>query len=91
MHLEGFPGQNIPEWLKPSKLPQELELRQLHITGGKLKSLDHDNYRSVEIVYLKYLKHLDVDLEHLRKLFPSLRYVEIKQILNQPYLEWSIN
>ena len=27
LHLEGFPGQNIPEWLKPSKLPQELELR----------------------------------------------------------------
>ncbi|RZB99302.1 Disease resistance RPP13-like protein 4 isoform A [Glycine soja] len=91
LHLEGFPGQNIPEWLKPSKLPQELQLTQLHITGGKLKSLDHDNYRSVEIVYLKYLKHLDVDLEHLRKLFPSLRYVEIKQILNQSYLEWSIN
>ncbi|XP_014633992.1 uncharacterized protein [Glycine max] len=73
LHLEGFPGQNIPEWLKPSKLPQDLQLTQLHITGGKLKSLDHDNYRSVEIVYLKYLKHLDVDLEHLRKLFPSLR------------------
>ncbi|KHM99683.1 Disease resistance RPP13-like protein 4 [Glycine soja] len=93
LHLEGFPGQNIPEWLKPSKLPQELELRELHITGGKLKSLDHgeNNDWVVEMVYLKYLKDLDVDLEHLRKLFPSLRYVEIKQILNQPYLEWSIN
>ncbi|KAG5138302.1 hypothetical protein JHK82_023033 [Glycine max] len=93
LHLEGFPGQNIPEWLKPSKLPQELELRELHITGGKLKSLDHgeNNDWGVEMVYLKYLKDLDVDLEHLRKLFPSLRYVEIKQILNQPYLEWSIN
>ncbi|RZB99625.1 uncharacterized protein LOC114424206 [Glycine soja] len=93
LHLEGFPGQNIPEWLKPSKLPQELELRELHITGGKLKSLDHgeNNDWGVEMVYLKYLKYLDVDLEHLRKLFPSLRYVEIKQILNQPYLEWSIN
>ena len=93
LHLEGFPGQNIPEWLKPSKLPQELELRELHITGGKLKSLDHgeNNDWVVEMVYLKYLKDLDVDLEHLQKLFPSLRYVEIKQILNQPYLEWSIN
>ncbi|KHM99652.1 Disease resistance RPP13-like protein 4 [Glycine soja] len=96
LHLEGFPGQNIPEWLKPSKLPQELELyrlTELHITGGKLKSLDHgeNNDWGVEMVYLKYLKDLDVDLEHLRKLFPSLRYVEIKQILNQPYLEWSIN
>ncbi|KAG5001857.1 hypothetical protein JHK87_022929 [Glycine soja] len=93
LHLEGFPGQNIPEWLKPSKLPQELELRELHITGGKLKSLDHgeNNDWGVEMVYLKYLKDLDVDLEHLRKLFPSLRYVEIKQILNPPYLEWSIN
>jgi len=70
LHLEGFPGQNIPEWLKPSKLPQELELRQLHITGGKLKSLDHgeNNDWGVEIVYLKYLKDLDVDLGHLRKL-----------------------
>ncbi|KAL3006711.1 hypothetical protein AAZX31_08G293200 [Glycine max] len=93
LHLEGFPGQNIPEWLKPSKLSQELELRELHITGGKLESLDHgeNNDWGVEMVYLKYLKDLDVDLEHLRKLFPSLRYVEIKQILNQPYLEWSIN
>ncbi|KAG5001875.1 hypothetical protein JHK87_022947 [Glycine soja] len=91
LHLEGFPGQNIPEWLKPSKLPYRL--RELHITGGKLKSLDHgeNNDWGVEMVYLKYLKDLDVDLEHLRKLFPSLRYVEIKQILNQPYLEWSIN
>ncbi|KAG5001885.1 hypothetical protein JHK87_022957 [Glycine soja] len=91
LHLEGFPGQNIPEWLKPSKLPYRLT--ELHITGGKLKSLDHgeNNDWKMEMVYLKYLKDLDVDLEHLRKLFPSLRYVEIKQILNQPYLEWSIN
>ncbi|KAL5177847.1 Disease resistance RPP13-like protein 4 [Glycine soja] len=88
LHLEGFPGQNIPEWLKPSKLPYRLT--ELHITGGKLKSLDHgeNNDWKMEMVYLKYLKDLDVDLEHLRKLFPSLRYVEIKQILNQPYLEW---
>ncbi|KAL5177839.1 Disease resistance RPP13-like protein 4 [Glycine soja] len=77
LHLEGFPGQNIPEWLKPSKLPPGSRLRQLHIIGGKLKSLDHgENYNDwgVEMVYLKYLKDLNVvDLEHLRELFPSLR------------------
>ncbi|KAK7314188.1 hypothetical protein VNO77_39401 [Canavalia gladiata] len=107
LHLEGFPGEKIPEWLKPSKLPKEFKkeytisgwllkpikhsrgLKELNITGGKLRSLDHgeDSHWYVEIMHLKYLKHLKVELTKLQELFPFLRYVEIKQIQNYVYFE----
>ncbi|KAK7387027.1 hypothetical protein VNO78_27489 [Psophocarpus tetragonolobus] len=54
LHLEGFPGQVIPEWLKPSELLQGLKV--LNITGGKLKSMnhgEHNSHWSVEILRLK--------------------------------------
>ncbi|KAK7387028.1 hypothetical protein VNO78_27490 [Psophocarpus tetragonolobus] len=92
LHLEGFPGQEIPEWLKPSELLQGLKV--LNITGGKLKSMNHgepNNYWCVEILRLKYLKDLEIDLSNLRELFPSLKYAEVKQILNHSYFEWSID
>ena len=38
LHGEGFPGRNVPEWLKPNKLPGEL--KELSIMGGKLESRD---------------------------------------------------
>lgn len=100
LHLECFPGQTIPEWLKPSKLLRHgqrpdmppVALTELNITGGKLISLDYGENNSdwsIKIVRLKYLKHLQVDSTNLQRLFPSLIYVEIKQILNQSYFEWS--
>ncbi|KAG5050676.1 hypothetical protein JHK87_002874 [Glycine soja] len=94
LHLEGFPGENIPEWLKPDKLP--FLLKELNITGGKLKSMDHgeiydkDRYPWLKIIRLKYLKHLNVHLTNLREMFPSLWYVDIKHVPNSPSWEGSI-
>ncbi|KHN13180.1 disease resistance RPP13-like protein 4 [Glycine soja] len=63
LHLEGFPGQNIPEWLKPDKI--STSLCELSITGGRLKSMDLQQYAhvscSLQIIRLKYLKHLKLD------------------------------
>ncbi|RDX91151.1 Disease resistance RPP13-like protein 4, partial [Mucuna pruriens] len=42
LHLEGFPGENIPGWMKPgawARSPVHV-FKELNITGGKLKSLD---------------------------------------------------
>jgi len=90
LHLEGFPGQNIPEWLMPDKLARGF--KQLKIIGGKLQSMNHDNDVNkwgIEILHLKYLKHLKVDLTNLQQLFPLLKYAEIKQVSNHSYIEWS--
>jgi len=90
LHLQGFPGQNFPEWLKPEKLP--FSLKELNISGGKLNNMDHgkvyDKLLWLRILRLKYLKHLEVDLANLQRLFPSLWYVEIKHVLNHPHFEW---
>ncbi|RDX92554.1 Disease resistance RPP13-like protein 4, partial [Mucuna pruriens] len=90
LHLEGFPGESIPEWLKPSKLPERL--KELNLTGGKLKFLDHGEndcrYTCLEILRLKYLKYLNVDTSNLQELFPSLKYAEIKQVKNIEYFEF---
>ncbi|RDX91383.1 Disease resistance RPP13-like protein 4, partial [Mucuna pruriens] len=88
LHLECFPGNKFPEWLKPSKTPQGL--KELNITGGKLESMNMWRM-PMEIVRLKYLKHLKIDLTNLKELFPLLRYAEIKQISNHSYIEWSID
>uniref|UniRef100_A0A0R0F906 Disease resistance R13L4/SHOC-2-like LRR domain-containing protein n=1 Tax=Glycine max TaxID=3847 RepID=A0A0R0F906_SOYBN len=91
LHLEGFPGESIPRWLEPSNLPKSL--KELNLTGGKLESmdhgkLDHSDSCKLEIVRLKYLKDLNVDPEKLQALFPSLRYVEVKDVQNLQHLEW---
>ncbi|XP_027340985.1 disease resistance RPP13-like protein 4 [Abrus precatorius] len=96
LHLEGFSGEEIPEWLKPSMLPKGLKV--LYITGGKLRSLahgDNNNLWSVEIVRLKYLNHLKVDgftdsevLSDLQRFFPFLKYVEVKKIADHLDFEW---
>ncbi|CAJ1818767.1 unnamed protein product [Sphenostylis stenocarpa] len=91
LHLEGFRGQKIPEWLKPSKMPKGCQ--ELKIVGGELRSMNYDEDKylwGMEIVHLKYLKHLKVDIAKLTGLFPFLKYAEIKQISNHSYLEWSI-
>ncbi|KAK7305087.1 hypothetical protein VNO77_42987 [Canavalia gladiata] len=91
LDLEGFPGERIPEWLKPSKLPDEL--KKLYIKGGKLKSLDHGEICHkwrVQILLLKYLNHLQIENWRLHKLFPSLRYVQKLKVLNHEDSEWTI-
>ena len=63
LHLEGFPGQDMPEWLKPDKIITSL--RELYITGGKLQSMDIQGYAhvscSLQIIRLKYLEHLNIN------------------------------
>ncbi|KAF7844619.1 disease resistance RPP13-like protein 4 [Senna tora] len=80
LELEGIPLDKIPEWLKPSKVRQ---LKKLYIKGGKLSSLDHDDtykWNNVEILRLKYMKHLEiVGLRKLQEMFPSLIYVQMLQ------------
>jgi len=91
LDLEGFPGSGIPEWLKPSRVPGAM--KKLYIKGGKLKSLDHGEICHkwhVEILRLKYLKHLQIEERKLHKLFPSLRYVERTMVLNQSFPEWRL-
>ncbi|KAK7387073.1 hypothetical protein VNO78_27568 [Psophocarpus tetragonolobus] len=100
LSLEGFPEQNIPDWLKPSKLHKGL--KELTIMGGALQSMNHgeDHKRwyifsnekkqwYMEIVRLKYLKNLNVNQEKLQKWFPLLRYAELREVQNHSYFEWS--
>ncbi|KAL2330349.1 hypothetical protein Fmac_017930 [Flemingia macrophylla] len=90
LHLECFFGQKIPEWLKPSKLPSEV--KELKLTGGKLQSMNHDGDMdkwAIEILHLKYLKDLEIDIQILLELFPFLRYVEMKKVSKHRYSEWS--
>ncbi|WVY92620.1 hypothetical protein V8G54_031708 [Vigna mungo] len=88
LNLEGFPGEKTPTWLKLNLLPSDL--KRLYIIGGKLSSIEEDKIKcKVEILRLKYLKNLQIDIHHLRKLFPSLKYAEVKKVSNYSY-EWSI-
>ncbi|KAG2404349.1 uncharacterized protein HKW66_Vig0112710 [Vigna angularis] len=84
LHLECFPGKSFLDCFTPSKkLP-----RELNITGGKLESIDIDRIEwNLEILRLKHLKQLNVDIDHLKKFHPWLKYVEIKQISNHSYIE----
>ncbi|KOM51455.1 hypothetical protein LR48_Vigan09g011400 [Vigna angularis] len=88
LNLEGFPGENTPAWLK--LLPSEL--KRLYIIGGKLRSIeelkDSTINCKVEILRLKYLKNLQIDIDHIKKLFPSLKYAEVKKFKEDSY-EWS--
>ncbi|ESW18413.1 hypothetical protein PHAVU_006G039000 [Phaseolus vulgaris] len=63
LHLEGFPGQDLSEWLKPDKIVTSL--CELYITGGKLQSMDLQGYAhvscSLQIIRVKYLKHLNIN------------------------------
>ncbi|KAG5001901.1 Disease resistance RPP13-like protein 4 [Glycine soja] len=92
LHLdEDFPEESIPRLLKPTNLP--VSLKDLNLAGGKLASmdhgkLDHSDSCKLEIIRLKYLKHLIVDPEKLQTLFPSSVYVEIKDLQNLLYHEW---
>ncbi|KAM5577080.1 disease resistance RPP13-like protein 4 [Rosa sericea] len=58
LDLQGFPIRNLPDGLKPSKLPK---LKKLYIMGGELASLSHGETNErwkVEILRLHFLKNL---------------------------------
>ncbi|QCE12289.1 disease resistance protein RPS2 [Vigna unguiculata] len=93
LHLECFPGKSLQEYFIfiPSvwfdSIPTEL-----NITGGKLERMVDFQWWRVDILRLKYLKQLNVDIHYLKAKFPLLKYVEIKQISNHSYIEheWRI-
>ncbi|XP_047161756.1 uncharacterized protein LOC124831723 [Vigna umbellata] len=85
LHLECFPGKSVVEFL-----PEEIfaEILELNITGGKLENIFVNIIRwRVKILRLKYLKQLNVDIDDLKIFYPSLQYLEIKQISNHSYIE----
>jgi len=88
-HLECFPGKFLEKCFHVFGL----KLTELKITGGKLESMkvDFSWWWRVEIMRVKYLKQLKVDIDDLKALFPELRYVEVKQVSNISYVphQWT--
>uniref|UniRef100_A0A5B7BQF2 Putative disease resistance RPP13-like protein 4 isoform X5 n=1 Tax=Davidia involucrata TaxID=16924 RepID=A0A5B7BQF2_DAVIN len=82
-----------PEWLRPSGLQR---LKRLYIRGGELDSLvsEEDEKWNVEILRLKYLKNLKIEVLRLKEDFPYLTYFEkvrCHQIAESKYendVEW---
>ncbi|XP_047168973.1 putative disease resistance protein RGA4 [Vigna umbellata] len=95
LHLECFPGKSLLEFLPGEEIfpeylhiQSEYEILELNITGGKLENIFfHRIGRNVNILRLKYLKQLNVDIDDLKIFFPFLQYLEIKQISNHSYIE----
>ncbi|XP_014511477.1 disease resistance RPP13-like protein 4 [Vigna radiata var. radiata] len=85
LHLECFPGKSLPPSLERSMTRP----REINITGGKLESIDPNIILlyKVEILRLKYLEHLKVDIDNLKAFIPKLKYVEIRKIQNHSYIE----
>ncbi|KAG2404350.1 uncharacterized protein HKW66_Vig0112720 [Vigna angularis] len=91
LHLECFPGNSFIDCFMTGRYDSGLS--ELNITGGKLKSINPSMLMwKVEILRLKYLKQLNIDMDNLKVCFPGLKYVEIKQISNYSYIEheWSL-
>jgi len=88
LHLECFPGKSFREFLYDMRyLWKNMELK---ITGGKLASMEVDfEWWHVNILRLKYLKHLKVDIDDLKSFFPGLKYAEIKQVSEHIEHEWT--
>ncbi|XP_050379860.1 disease resistance RPP13-like protein 4 [Argentina anserina] len=75
LDLQGIPLAHVPEWLNPVQLKK---LKKLYIRGGEFDSLDHgetDKW-TVEVLRLKHLNNLIIDLPKLKDEFPRLRYLE---------------
>jgi len=92
LHLECFPGKSLEECFMPSVHGRfRFILTELNITGGKLEHIVDFKWWRVEILRLKYLKQLNVDIYDLKALFPELKYVKVKQVSNISYLqhEWA--
>ncbi|XP_068484935.1 probable disease resistance protein At1g62630 [Phaseolus vulgaris] len=86
LHLECFPGKSLRGCLYGER--HLGKCMELNITGGKLESMEVDfKSYNLDILRLKYLKKLNVDINYLKLLFPMLKYAEIKQISNHSYTE----
>ncbi|XP_057484099.1 uncharacterized protein LOC130770621 [Actinidia eriantha] len=90
LDLHCFHGTSPPNWLRLSNMK---ELRKLYIRGGQLCYLDKSpklnasDQCTVEILCLKYLGKLKMDLEDLMILFPKLIFlhkVECPNLTNIP-------
>ncbi|KAH6822677.1 hypothetical protein C2S53_003504 [Perilla frutescens var. hirtella] len=88
LDLKCFRLSETPDWLKPENLKK---LKKLYIRGGRLCDLGqyeiNDDEKKkcweVEELRLKYLGEIEMEWSSLRRLFPSLRYL---QKVSCPYL-----
>ncbi|ESW11885.1 hypothetical protein PHAVU_008G067200 [Phaseolus vulgaris] len=88
LHLECFPGKSFRGRFLPAERKGLLSSLELNISGGKLENMEVDfKWWKVDILRLKYLKRLNVDIDDLKLFFSELKYVEIKQIFNHSYIE----
>nr|XP_007139918.1 hypothetical protein PHAVU_008G069600g [Phaseolus vulgaris]ESW11912.1 hypothetical protein PHAVU_008G069600g [Phaseolus vulgaris] len=87
-HLECFPGKSFLRQFLPGERKGSLSSLEVNISGGKVEIMEVDfKWWKVDILRLKYLKRLNVDIDDLKSFFPELKYVEIKQISNHSYIE----
>ncbi|CAB4304398.1 unnamed protein product [Prunus armeniaca] len=80
LDLQGIPLKEVPSWLNPTQLKN---LKKLYIRGGELCSLDHAGEETVaeckwrvEILRLKYLSNMKIELTKVEVQFPHLLYLE---------------
>ncbi|KAH0983738.1 hypothetical protein GBA52_010915 [Prunus armeniaca] len=93
LDLQGIPLKEVPSWLNPTQLKN---LKKLYIRGGELCSLDHAGKETVteckwrvEILRLKYLSNMKIELPKVEDQFPHLLYLEIKKDINEEGIFWS--
>ncbi|XP_068484914.1 uncharacterized protein [Phaseolus vulgaris] len=92
LHLECFPGKSFLGRFLPGERKGLLSSLELNISGGKVENMEVDfKWWKVDILRLKYLKRLNVNIDDLKSFFPELKYVEIKQISNHSYIEHEWN
>ncbi|BBG99773.1 Leucine-rich repeat family protein [Prunus dulcis] len=80
LDLQGIPLRKVPPWLNPKQLKN---LKKLYIRGGELDSLQHAGEETVteckwrvEILLLKYLSNMKIELIEVEDQFPHLLYLE---------------
>ncbi|CAL9013227.1 unnamed protein product [Prunus brigantina] len=93
LDLQGIPLKEVPSWLNPTQLKN---LKKLYIRGGELCSLDRAGEETVteckwrvEILRLKYLSNMKIELPKVEDQFPHLLYLEIKKDINEEGIFWS--
>ncbi|PQQ21244.1 disease resistance RPP13-like protein 4 isoform X3 [Prunus yedoensis var. nudiflora] len=72
--------KEVPPWLNPRQLTN---IKKLYIRGGELCSLDHAGDETVteckwrvEILRLKYMSNMKIELPKVEDQFPHLLYLE---------------
>lgn len=72
LDLVGFPHEDMPYWLSPTKLSK---LEKLYIKGGILSDIK-GKWKNVKTLILKYTKELKTQEDDILHRFPSLEYVK---------------